>query len=112
MPARRPSARPGVPVPRSSSVAVLLHLDSSLFPLENSGSRQLTDAFRRTWQEAHPQGSVIYRDLATDPVPHLDAATVAAGTLPPLRRQLIAEFEKADVVLIGAPCTTSPCRPP
>ncbi|MEW2293353.1 NAD(P)H-dependent oxidoreductase [Streptomyces sp. NPDC006743] len=84
-------------------MAVLLHLDSSLFPLENSGSRQLTDAFRRTWQEAHPQGSVIYRDLAADRVPHLDAATVAADTLPPLRRQLIAEFEKADVVLIGAP---------
>ncbi|WP_320780030.1 FMN-dependent NADH-azoreductase [Streptomyces sp. CRN 30] len=84
-------------------MAVLLHVDSSLFPLENSGSRRLTDAFRRSWEEAHPQGSVVYRDLAAAPVPHLDAATVTAGTLPPLREELIAEFEKADVVLIGAP---------
>ncbi|MEU5087066.1 NAD(P)H-dependent oxidoreductase [Streptomyces sp. NPDC021356] len=84
-------------------MAVLLHLDSSLFPLENSGSRRLTDAFRKTWQEAHPQGSVIYRDLAAAPVPHLDAATVTAESLPPLREELIAEFEKADVIVIGAP---------
>ncbi|MDT0613490.1 FMN-dependent NADH-azoreductase [Streptomyces lancefieldiae] len=84
-------------------MAVLLHIDSSLFPLENSGSRRLTDAFRRTWEEAHPQGSVIYRDLAATPVPHLDAATVTAESVPPLREELIAEFEKADLVLIGAP---------
>ncbi|MEU0934230.1 NAD(P)H-dependent oxidoreductase [Embleya sp. NPDC005971] len=84
-------------------MAVLLHVDSSLFPLEGSGSRQLTDAFRRVWEEAHPQGSVIYRDLAAAPVPHLDAATVTAESVPALREELIAEFERADVVLIGAP---------
>ncbi|MFF9566239.1 FMN-dependent NADH-azoreductase [Streptomyces sp. NPDC014685] len=84
-------------------MAVLLHIDSSLFPLEGSGSRQVTAAFRKTWEEAHPQGSVIYRDLATTPVPHLDAATVTAEAVPALREELIAEFEKADVVLIGAP---------
>ncbi|MFE2873222.1 FMN-dependent NADH-azoreductase [Embleya sp. NPDC059259] len=84
-------------------MAVLLHIDSSLFPLEGSGSRQLTAAFRRVWEEAHPQGSVIYRDLAAAPVPHLDAATVTAESVPALREELIAEFERADVVLIGAP---------
>ncbi|MFF8711177.1 FMN-dependent NADH-azoreductase [Streptomyces sp. NPDC015184] len=84
-------------------MAVLLHIDSSLFPLEGSGSRQVTDAFRKSWEEAHPQGSVIRRDLAATPVPHLDAATVTAGTVPALREELIAEFEKADLVLIGAP---------
>ncbi|MFF4078329.1 FMN-dependent NADH-azoreductase [Streptomyces sp. NPDC001777] len=84
-------------------MAVLLHIDSSLFPLEGSGSRQVTDAFRKSWEEAHPQGSVIRRDLAATPVPHLDAATVTADTVPALREELIAEFEKADLVLIGAP---------
>ncbi|MFF3391203.1 FMN-dependent NADH-azoreductase [Streptomyces sp. NPDC002669] len=84
-------------------MAVLLHIDSSLFPLEGSGSRQVTDAFRKSWEEAHPQGSVIRRDLAATPVPHLDAATVTAETVPALREELIAEFEKADLVLIGAP---------
>ncbi|MFI1380511.1 FMN-dependent NADH-azoreductase [Embleya sp. NPDC020886] len=84
-------------------MAVLLHIDSSLFPLEGSGSRQLTAAFRRVWEEAHPQGGVIYRDLAAAPVPHLDAATVTAESVPALREELIAEFERADVVLIGAP---------
>ncbi|WP_369214997.1 FMN-dependent NADH-azoreductase [Streptomyces flavofungini] len=84
-------------------MAVLLHIDSSLFPLEASGSRQLTDAFRKAWEQAHPEGSVIYRDLAADPLPHLDIATVTAGSPPPLREELIAEYEKADVVLIGAP---------
>ena len=84
-------------------MAVLLHIDSSLFPLERSGSRQLTDAFRRAWEAAHPQGSVLYRDLAAAPVPHLDAATVTADAVPAPREELIAEFEKADVVLIGAP---------
>ncbi|MGV2919251.1 FMN-dependent NADH-azoreductase [Streptomyces alfalfae] len=84
-------------------MAVLLHIDSSLSPLERSGSRRLTDAFRKAWEEEHPQGSVVYRDLAAAPVPHLDAATVTAASVPPLREELIAEFEKADVVLIGAP---------
>ncbi|MET9918381.1 FMN-dependent NADH-azoreductase [Streptomyces sp. NPDC059605] len=84
-------------------MAVLLHIDSSLFPLEGSGSRQVTDAFRRSWEAAHPQGSVIRRDLAATPVPHLDAATVTAEAVPALREELIAEFEKADLVLIGAP---------
>ncbi|MFD0342306.1 FMN-dependent NADH-azoreductase [Streptomyces sp. NPDC127117] len=84
-------------------MAVLLHIDSSLFPLKDSGSRQVTDAFRKAWEEAHPQGSVIYRDLAAAPVPHLDAATVTAESVPARREELIAEFEKADVILIGAP---------
>ncbi|MFE7614038.1 FMN-dependent NADH-azoreductase [Streptomyces sp. NPDC057496] len=84
-------------------MAVLLHIDSSLFPLEGSGSRQVTDAFRKSWEAAHPQGSVIRRDLAATPVPHLDAATVTAEAVPALREELIAEFEKADLVLIGAP---------
>lgn len=54
-------------------MATLLHIDSSVFPGEASSSRSVTAAFRRTWEEQHPEGTVIYRDLATDPVPHITA---------------------------------------
>jgi FMN-dependent NADH-azoreductase len=49
----------------------LLHVDSSM-RTAGSRSRALSDHFARNWQQAHPDGSVIYRDLAADPVPHLD----------------------------------------
>ena len=52
-------------------MATLLHIDSSVFPGEASSSRSVTAAFRKTWEEQHPEGTVIYRDLAADPVPQL-----------------------------------------
>ena len=50
----------------------LLHLDSS--PLESSISRELTREFVKTWKAAHPDGSVIYRDVAAHTPKPLDAA--------------------------------------
>jgi FMN-dependent NADH-azoreductase len=96
-------------------MATLLHIDSSVFPTEASASRAVTDAFRRTWEEQHPEGTVIYRDLATDPVPHITAEAHTAGFADPAthtpeqaaafaeRVRLIEELEGADAVLIGAP---------
>lgn len=96
-------------------MATLLHIDSSVFPREASSSRAVTAAFRRTWQEQHPQGTVLYRDLAADPVPHITAAAWSAGHTAPSGRtreqsaafaarvKLIEELERADAVLIGAP---------
>jgi FMN-dependent NADH-azoreductase len=96
-------------------MATLLHIDSSLFPGEASSSRAVTDAFRRTWQEQHPGGAVIYRDLAVNPVPHITADAHTAGFADPAthtpgqasafagRLWLIGELEQADAVLIGAP---------
>ncbi|OPG01905.1 FMN-dependent NADH-azoreductase [Streptomyces sp. GKU 895] len=96
-------------------MATLLHIDSSVFPHGASASRSVTDAFRRTWEEQHPEGRVIYRDLATDPVPHLTADAHLAGFSDPsthtpeqaaafaARVALIEELEGADAVLIGAP---------
>lgn len=96
-------------------MATLLHIDSSVFPHGASSSRSVTDAFRRTWEEQHPEGTVIYRDLATDPVPHITADAHLAGFSDPAthtpeqaaafhaRVQLIEELEGADAVLIGAP---------
>jgi FMN-dependent NADH-azoreductase len=96
-------------------MATLLHIDSTLFPGEASASRGVTDAFRTAWQEQHPGGTVIYRDLAVNPVPHITAAAHTAGFVDPAthtpeqaaefagRLTLIEELERADTVLIGAP---------
>jgi FMN-dependent NADH-azoreductase len=86
-----------------------------VFPGEASSSRSVTAAFRKTWEEQHPQGTVIYRDLAADPVPHITAHAWSAGYAAPsehtpeqsaafaARVKLIEELEQADAVLIGAP---------
>ncbi|WP_460062570.1 FMN-dependent NADH-azoreductase [Streptomyces sp. YKOK-I1] len=96
-------------------MATLLHLDSSAFSGEASASRAVTDAFRLAWEEQHPTGTVIYRDLAADPIPHITADAYKAGGLDPAehteaqaaafakRLQLVEELESADAVLIGAP---------
>jgi FMN-dependent NADH-azoreductase len=53
----------------------LLHLDSSV--RRESVSRLLSRAFAAAWREAHPGGAYAYRDLAAQPVPHLDEGQVA-----------------------------------
>ncbi|MGW1541865.1 FMN-dependent NADH-azoreductase [Streptomyces sp. NPDC002309] len=96
-------------------MATLLHIDSSLFPDGVSASRAVTDAFRKAWEEQHPDGTVIYRDLAADPVPHISIAAHSAAFAAPEERSpeqsaafaarvaLMEELEQADAVLIGAP---------
>ncbi|MEU6649427.1 NAD(P)H-dependent oxidoreductase [Streptomyces sp. NPDC046900] len=96
-------------------MATLLHIDSSVFPGDASASRAVADVFRKTWQEQHPDGTVIYRDLAANPVPHITADAHTAGFADPDSRtaeqagafaervKLIEELEQADAVLIGAP---------
>jgi len=96
-------------------MATLLHIDSSVFPAGASASRAVADAFRTSWEEQHPEGTVIHRDLAANPVPHLTADAHTAGFADPAthtpeqaavfaeRVKLIEELEQADAVLIGAP---------
>lgn len=96
-------------------MATLLHIDSSVFPSGASASRAVTDAFRTSWEEQHPEGTVIHRDLAANPVPHITADAHTAGFADPAthtpeqaaafaeRVKLIEELEQADAVLIGAP---------
>ncbi|MBW1603857.1 NAD(P)H-dependent oxidoreductase [Streptomyces sp. JJ66] len=79
-------------------MTTLLHLDTSLNGA-HSASRAVTAAFRAAWEREHPRGHVVYRDLAADPVPHLDADGLSSD----LRETLIRELESADAVLIGAP---------
>ena len=78
-------------------MAHLLHIDSSVQG-EQSVSRTLTGRAAQGWRAAHPGGTVTYRDLAADPLPHLDPGTSAA-----LSGALIDEIRAADAVLLGLP---------
>lgn len=96
-------------------MATLLHIDASLFPGEASASRTVTAAFADAWREAHPGGTVVHRDLAADPLPHMDVLTVSAAFSDPAahspeqaaahaaRLALVEEAEAADAIVIGAP---------
>ncbi|MFE3188443.1 FMN-dependent NADH-azoreductase [Nocardia sp. NPDC059240] len=96
-------------------MATLLHIDSSVLPVSDSASRAVADTFRTSWLQQHPDGFVIYRDLAANPASHISAAAQHAGYLSPEehtveqaaafaeRKELIEELEAADAVLIGAP---------
>lgn len=59
-------------------MATLLHLDSAVFP-QGSASRDITAAFVEAWREQHPDGTVVHRDLAADPLPHLDSKRHGRG---------------------------------
>lgn len=83
-------------------MATLLHIDSAVFP-EGSASRDITATFVTSWLEQHPEGKVVYRDLAASPLPHLDVSAASAGAGDALRAELAAELAEADAVLIGAP---------
>jgi FMN-dependent NADH-azoreductase len=92
----------------------LLHIDSS-FQGDRSISRRLTARAAANWRAAHPDGTVTYRDLAADPVPHFDAETGLAMMIPPeqqtpaqaqshaLRVELIGEIQQADTILLALP---------
>ncbi|MFJ9590810.1 FMN-dependent NADH-azoreductase [Streptomyces acidicola] len=96
-------------------MATLLHIDSSVLPGSESASRAVAETFLRAWQEQHPDGTVIHRDLTVTPVSHISAAAQHAGYVDPdqhtaeqaeafaERKALIEELEQADAVLIGAP---------
>jgi len=92
----------------------LLQINTSVFSGQGNSTR-LADAFVRNWLERHPDSRVIVRDLAAEPIPHLDAAGVQAFFTKPEDRTpgqqafaaaseaLIEELRSADVVVIGLP---------
>ena len=95
-------------------MATLLKVDSS--PMgENSISRKLTKRFADTWQNAHPGGVVISRDLTTTELPPVNGTWVGAAHTPedshsPEQREalavsdtLIAELQEADEYAFGVP---------
>lgn len=92
----------------------LLQIDSSIFSAAGQSS-QLAQRFVTAWKESHPGARVIRRDLAKDPVPHLDAVVFGAFLAKPEERNpeqkaataysdaLIAELKAADVLVLGLP---------
>lgn len=95
-------------------MTTLLQINTSLFG-EQGQSSQLTQRFVDSWRAAHPETRVIRRDLAAQPLPHLDAERFAAfGTAPEARTPaqqrivsdsdvLIDELRQADVIALGLP---------
>jgi FMN-dependent NADH-azoreductase len=99
---------------RSPNMPTLLQLNTSLFAADGQSSR-LADRFVADWRARHPQGRVIVRDLASQPIPHLDAARFSAFLAQPEARTpeqarvvaesdaLVDELRAADVVVLGLP---------
>ena len=92
----------------------LLQIRSSIFA-DNGQSSQLANRFIEKWRAANPDGQVIVRDLAREPIAHLDAARFGAFLAKPGERTaaqaavasqsdaLIDELKQADVVVLGLP---------
>jgi FMN-dependent NADH-azoreductase len=101
-------------VAKDDIMAHLLHIDSSIQG-DLSISRSLTARAAAVWRAAHPGGTVTYRDLGADPVPHLNSESGRARMVPPeqhtpaqaasweLTKQLIEEVLAADTILLGLP---------
>lgn len=95
-------------------MATLLHIDASIQG-DRSVSRQLTARAADAWRAAHPDGTVMYRDLGADPVPHFDSTANVTRGLPTdqhtpaqaeswaLITELVGEVAAADTVLLGLP---------
>ncbi|QPK65371.1 FMN-dependent NADH-azoreductase [Methylomonas sp. LL1] len=95
-------------------MTTLLQINSSIFS-SGGNSSQLADAFVAQWQGHNPNARIKVRDLASDPLPHLDAQRVEAFfTLPEARTTeqqayveesdaLIGEIQRADIIVMGLP---------
>jgi FMN-dependent NADH-azoreductase len=95
-------------------VPTLLHLDSSIRH-DGSRSRTLSAQFAAAWRQANPDGTVIYRDLASDPIPHLDLTAFSANFVADddrtdaqrearaLTETLANELVAADEIVVGIP---------
>ena len=92
----------------------LLVIKASLFG-GNGQSTQLADAFTARWRQQYPDGQVLCRDLAADPLPHLNAEAFAGFRADAASRTaeqqasvamsdaLIAELKQADAVVLALP---------
>jgi len=92
----------------------LLQIKSSIFS-DGGQSSQLADRYVAAWRAANPGGKVVVRDLAQQPVPHLDAVRFGAFLSKADERSveqqgvvdysdaLIDELRNADVIVLGVP---------
>ena len=92
----------------------LLHINASPRG-ERSRTRRLSRQLARSWQEAHPEGEVLLRDVGRSPVPLVDEHWIAAAFTPQNERtpemreairlsdQLADEFLSANAYVLGVP---------
>jgi FMN-dependent NADH-azoreductase len=92
----------------------LLQLNTSLFS-DGGQSSRLAARFVADWRARNPRSTVIARDLAADPVPHITAERFQSFLAPASERtaaqqavvdysdRLIDELRRADVIVIGLP---------
>ncbi|MBA3998459.1 MAG: FMN-dependent NADH-azoreductase [Candidatus Accumulibacter sp.] len=95
-------------------MSTLLQINTSLFS-NNGQSSRLADKFVAAWQAQNPDGRVVVRDLAKEPVPHLDGERFLSFLAKPEERSaqqqavvdfsdaLIAQIRDADAIVIGLP---------
>ena len=92
----------------------ILQINSSLYS-GNGQSSRLADEFVATLRAENPRAELVVRDLAKEPVPHLDEQRFQAFITPKDARSdeqkaimaysdaLIDELRRADVVVLGLP---------
>ena len=73
----------------------ILHIDASING-ENSASRTISSSIVEQLKNAQWGEEVVYRDLATNPIPHLTLEAFADSSV-------LDEFLAAETVVIGAP---------
>lgn len=95
-------------------MSTLLQINTSING-DAGHSSQLANRFAGHWLEQHPGGRIVRRDLALEPVPHLDGERFQALITAPEQRSaeqnavvaysdaLIAELRDADAVAVGLP---------
>ena len=95
-------------------MSTLLQINASLAGANGVSSR-LAERFVADWKARYPEGRVITRDLAADPVPHLTAERFQAFLSPPETRTaaqralsdysdaLIEELKVADTIVFAVP---------
>jgi len=95
-------------------MTTLLQLNSSIFS-SGGQSSQLANEFVATRRANNPNSQVVVRDLANEPLPHLDAQRVSAFFTQPDARTpeqqvyvdesdaLINEIKQSKVIVIGLP---------
>ncbi len=92
----------------------ILHVDASASDAASSHTRRLSAELVAKLKAANPGAVVVYRDVAADPLPHVDM-TIRQAWLPEGEKDsaltataarsktLVDELKAADVVVIGSP---------
>jgi FMN-dependent NADH-azoreductase len=95
-------------------MTTVLQINASLYS-DQGASTTLADRLVARLREANPTVEVVRRDLARSPLPYFDGEAMAALTTPAANRTpaqqarvaladaLIAELQRADALVIGAP---------